>query len=61
MSIETPIYYTDGHGNEFTVLSLYAPNEEPDTWVRYQNVLTEQEYTCRLEAFHTRFTVLPPR
>jgi len=59
MSMEKPLYYTDGHGNEFAIIAIYAPNEEPDTWVRYQNVLTEQEYTCRLEAFESRFTVIP--
>ena len=61
MSTEKPIYYADGQGNEFAVLAVWNPTEEPDPWVRYQNILTEQEYTCRLEAFQTRFQLLPPR
>jgi len=58
MTMEKPIYYTDTRGNEFAVLAVYNPNEEPDAWVRYQNIQTEEEYTCRLEAFQSRFTLL---
>ena len=61
MSIETPIYYEDSQGNEFVVVAVYNPNEEPDPWVRYENIQTEQEYTCRLEAFQSRFRLITNR
>jgi len=61
MSIEKPIYYGDAHGNEFMILAVYNPNEETDPWVKYENIQTEQEYSCRLEAFQARFQLLPPR
>ena len=58
MSMEKPLYYGDAQGNEFVILAVYNPNEEPDAWVRYENIQTEQEYTCRLEAFQSRFTLI---
>jgi hypothetical protein len=61
MTIETPLYYEDVSGNEFVVLAVYNPNEEPDPWVRYENIQTEQEYTCRLEAFQSRFRLITNR
>lgn len=54
------LHYTDAHGNEYVILAIYCPNEEPDRWVRYENILTEQEYTCRLEAFESRFSLKTP-
>jgi hypothetical protein len=61
MSIERPIYYGDAHGNEFVIMAVYNPNEETDPWVKYENIQTEQEYSCRLAAFESRFHLLPPR
>ena len=52
-------YYTDGHGKRFEVLAVWSPNEEPDTWVRYVNTATGSDYTCRLEAFLSRFFETP--
>jgi hypothetical protein len=43
---------------EFTVLAIWNPNEENDPWIRYRNQ-DDSEFTCRLEAFLTRFTLLP--
>jgi len=44
---------------EFEVLAVWNPNEEPDPWVRYRNILEDREYTCRLEAFESRFRPIP--
>lgn len=51
--------FGDSKGNVFKVLSIYCPNEENDSWVEYQKESTGQKYSCRLEAFLGRFTVLP--
>jgi hypothetical protein len=48
---------TDGE-KEFVIQAIWNPNEEPDAWVRYTDN-TLQEYTCRLEAFLSRFTQRP--
>ena len=45
-----------GQDVEMHVVAVYAPNEEPDAWIRYRNSTTQQEYTCRLEAFLSRYT-----
>ena len=42
----------------FTVLAIWNPNEEPDPWVKYSSQ-DDREFTCRLEAFLSRFTPLP--
>jgi len=52
-------FYTDVHGKIFEVLAVWSPNEEPDTWVRYANTATGDDYTCRLEAFLSRFFEMP--
>jgi hypothetical protein len=44
--------------DQFTVLAVWCPNEEPDAWVKYCNQ-NSTEYTCRLEAFTARFSSLP--
>jgi len=44
--------------DEFTVLAVWNPNEEPDPWVRYSSQ-DDRELTCRLEAFLSRFSKLP--
>ena len=48
--------FHDGKGTNFKVIAKYVPNEEPDTWVKYMNEYTREEYTCRLEAFLARFS-----
>jgi len=44
---------------EFEVMAVWNPNEEPDPWVRYRDITTDREYTCRLEAFEARFRPCP--
>lgn len=48
-------FYTDGRGKRFEVVAVWSPNEENDPWVRYVNVASGDDYTCRLEAFLSRF------
>ena len=52
-------HYTASNNHQFEILALWCPNEEADTWVRYRNTQTLQEYTCRQEAFLSRFSPLP--
>lgn len=40
----------------FKVLTVYVPNEDNDTWVEYEQESTKQRYSCRMEAFYSRFT-----
>ena len=47
--------YAATDGTVFDVIAIYNPNEEDDTWIKYQNSQTKQEYTCRFEAFQSRF------
>lgn len=49
------LYWTDTNGHKFEVLGTYAPNEDNDLWVEYRNMVTGQQYNCRLEAFQHRF------
>jgi hypothetical protein len=46
------------NGDEYTVLAVWNPNEEQDPWIKYVNQ-EDKEFTCRLEAFLTRFSRLP--
>lgn len=39
---------------QFRITDLMV--QEDDAWVAYTNTQTQQEYTCRLEAFRQRFT-----
>jgi hypothetical protein len=41
---------------EMELVAVWNPNEEQDPWVRYRDTSSQQEYTCRLEAFQSRFT-----
>jgi hypothetical protein len=41
----------------FTVLAVWNPNEENDPWIKYCNQ-DDSEFTCRLEAFLSRFLPL---
>lgn len=52
-------YWASINGQEFEVLAVWCPNEEPDQWVRYRDILEDREYTCRLEAFQSRFRQQP--
>jgi triacylglycerol esterase/lipase EstA (alpha/beta hydrolase family) len=56
---KTHTRFSDGNGQTFRVLAKYNPNEENDPWVKYINEATNQEYTCRMEAFLARFSVAP--
>jgi len=47
--------YRGTDSEEFEVVALYTPNEEPDTWITYTSRRTQIEYSCRLEAFMGRF------
>lgn len=49
--------YSSATGTQFkiTVLEL----KEGDPWVTYINTQTLQEYSCRQEAFLSRFSLLP--
>ena len=43
----------------FKVIAIFNPNEESDPWVEYINIDTQQVYSCRQEAFLSRFSLLP--
>lgn len=50
--------WTDTNGHVFKLEAIWNPNEEYDVWARYTREDTGQEYTCRLEAFRSRFIPL---
>lgn len=52
-------YWGDANGQEFELLAIWNPNEEQDPWARYRDILNDREYTCRLEAFESRFRQQP--
>lgn len=43
---------------EFKVIARYS-TEDNDKWIEYEHTQTKQRYTCRLEAFESRFTPAP--
>jgi hypothetical protein len=49
--------YTDGKGIAFIITGMEL--KENDPWVSYTNSQTQQAYTCRQEAFLSRFSLLP--
>jgi hypothetical protein len=49
--------YSAPGGNEFKIIGLELKDSDP--WVSYINTKTEQEYSCRQEAFLSRFSPLP--
>lgn len=49
--------YSSGTGRTFRILGLELRNNDP--WVIYTNTQTLQEYSCRQEAFLSRFSPLP--
>jgi hypothetical protein len=57
--IEQVKRWTDGYGQDFELLRVWNPNEESDAWAEYVNVDTKQTYTCRMEAFRSRFNPQP--
>ena len=57
--IETKMLWSDGADRLFRVTAIWNPHEEPDAHVKYHNIATGQEYTCRLEAFLARFHERP--
>jgi len=52
-------YWSNAQGQEFELLAVWRPNEEPDPWARYRDILNDREYTCRFEAFESRFRPAP--
>jgi hypothetical protein len=52
-------YWSGANHQEFELLSVYTPFEHEDKWARYRDILNDQTYNCRLEAFLTRFRSLP--
>ena len=52
-------YWAGTNGQEFEVLAVWNPNEDADPWVRYRSISEDREYTCRLEAFESRFRPCP--
>jgi hypothetical protein len=55
----TSKYWSGANGIEFELLAIWCPDEEPDVWARYRDIAKDQEYTCRFEAFQTRFRPQP--
>ncbi len=51
--------YSNIDGTTFKVKAIYNKNDENDPWVEYFNTQTLQEYSCRQEAFLSRFRPLP--
>jgi hypothetical protein len=45
--------WTDRQGKQFEIVNI--DNNTDDAWIEYVNVDTQQEYSCRLEAFKYRF------
>jgi hypothetical protein len=48
--------FSSPNGITFKIIAKFNPNEEDDPWVKYINESTNQEYSCRLEAFLARFS-----
>ena len=49
--------YSGGNGLVFKITGLELKDGDP--WVSYTNTQTLQEYSCRQEAFLSRFSLLP--
>jgi hypothetical protein len=52
-------YWSGSDSREYELMAVWCPNEEPDAWARYRNITEDREYTCRLEAFLSRFRPAP--
>jgi hypothetical protein len=48
--------YSSTDGTVFELLETWT--QDDDTWVKYQNAKTGQEYSCREEAFLNRFYII---
>lgn len=55
---ENPELWGTNDGTKFKVIARYS-TEDNDKWIEYENYQTKQRYTCRLEAFESRFTPAP--
>lgn len=51
--------YSSYDGKIFKIKGVYTKDDESDPWVDYVNNKTGQEYSCRQEAFLSRFSILP--
>lgn len=51
--------YRSTDGKVFKIRAVFNKDEENDPWVEYFNTETLQEYSCRQEAFLSRFSLLP--
>ncbi len=51
--------YSGNEGIVFKIKAVFNKNDENDPWVEYVNTRTLQEYSCRQEAFLSRFRQLP--
>jgi hypothetical protein len=49
--------YSDGKERTFQVVGLELKDADP--WVSYINTQTKESYSCRQEAFLSRFSALP--
>jgi hypothetical protein len=49
--------FSDGKSNTFQVVGLELKDADP--WVVYINTQTKESYSCRQEAFLSRFSLLP--
>jgi hypothetical protein len=57
MTTQQPI--TEWHntqGVRMRIIAEYNPNEESDPWVEFENIVTQQRYSCRKAAFLARYT-----
>ena len=54
-----PLWAATNSHEVFREIARYCPSEEPDVWIQYENLRTGEIYTCRLEAFLSRFRSLP--
>ena len=52
-------YWSSIDSREFELLSVYTPFEHEEEWARYRDILDDQLYNCRLEAFLARFRAQP--
>ena len=52
---KTTRHWSGTDGRKFELLAVYSPNEDTDTWVEYRNTATGETYTCRQEAFTSRY------
>jgi hypothetical protein len=47
--------WTSTQGARMRIIAEYNPNEESDPWVEFENIQTQQRYSCRKEAFLARY------